>query len=188
MNETIAIEILKINGWSFFVDEVGDRYLEHHLGERIISIIPSITKSHSFFRIGMTPSMSTKPFSETVTQICSRSTGTSPLACMRARPAKVVTIDEATIISITEQIIDWARKIDINGEIHRHAKLPTNSKGAMPLRHLAALALLGDTEKLEMYRTSFEFGDRLDFVPYISTEMIQRALEIARTNNARLSR
>jgi len=107
---------------------------------------------------------------------------------MWERPPRVATIEEASIIPIAEQVIDWARNVDISSEIKRHARLSTSSKGAMPLRHLAALALLGATEKLEMYRASFESGDRLGFVPYISIEMIERALEIARANNAHPAR
>ncbi|WP_414858990.1 DUF6990 domain-containing protein [Pseudomonas aeruginosa] len=58
--------------------------------------------------------------------------------------------------------------------------LPTNSKGAMPLRNLAALAIAGDVSCLANYQFSFEQGDRLGFVPYITQDMIERALLIAR--------
>ncbi len=49
----------------------------------------------------------------------------------------------------------------------------------MPLRHLAALAIAGDVERLNSYKNSFEKGDRLGFVPYITVDMIDRAILIA---------
>ncbi|MFV9439627.1 DUF6990 domain-containing protein [Pseudomonas aeruginosa] len=50
----------------------------------------------------------------------------------------------------------------------------------MPLRHLAALAIAGDVSCLANSQFSFEQGDRLGFVPYITQDMIERALLIAR--------
>ncbi len=49
----------------------------------------------------------------------------------------------------------------------------------MPLRHLAALAIAGDVSCLANYQFSFEQGDRLGFVPYVTQNMIGRALLIA---------
>ncbi|WP_425603185.1 DUF6990 domain-containing protein [Lysobacter soli] len=61
------------------------------------------------------------------------------------------------------------------------AGLPTDSKGAMPLRHLAALALAKDVPRLESYQRAFERGDRPGFVPYIQKKMIDRAVSLARS-------
>lgn len=183
MNETTAIELLKKFGWVPENDEVGDTSLDIQLDDRIITITPSIKKSTNIYRISFTPTLSTIEFSETINKI-DESIGISPLARMRWDVHKTNEVCEKTITTIANEIIDLARNIDIKSELARHAQLPTNSKGAMPLRHLAALALLGDTEKLEFYKMAFEAGDRLDFVPYISIEMIERALAIAQTNSA----
>ncbi|WP_411828772.1 DUF6990 domain-containing protein [Pseudomonas bijieensis] len=48
-----------------------------------------------------------------------------------------------------------------------YRKLPTEAKGGMPIRHLAALAIAGDAGRLDEYKRSFEKGDRLEFVPYL---------------------
>jgi hypothetical protein len=49
----------------------------------------------------------------------------------------------------------------------------------MPLRHLAALAIAGDLQTLSRYQRSFAHGDRLNFVPYITADLIDRALSLA---------
>ena len=52
----------------------------------------------------------------------------------------------------------------------------------MPLYHLAALSILGDAERLNEYLIYFQNGNRLGFVPYITEDMIYRALNISRIN------
>lgn len=71
---------------------------------------------------------------------------------------------------------------DIDAGLAVYKALPTNSKGAMPLQHLAALALARDVSCLLRYQKSFEQGDRLGFVPYIGPEMIDRALQLAQSS------
>lgn len=65
--------------------------------------------------------------------------------------------------------------------------LPTDSKGARPLRHLAALAITGDIGRLAKYQRRFEQGDRLGFVPYITAEMLERALLLAQDWEGRVN-
>ena len=72
--------------------------------------------------------------------------------------------------------MSWARSLNIESGLMVYRSLPTDSKGAMPLRHLAALAIAGDVERLDGYKKNFEMGDRLGFVPYITDGMIDRAV------------
>ncbi|MDN3719635.1 hypothetical protein QW131_11790 [Roseibium salinum] len=66
-----------------------------------------------------------------------------------------------------------------------HAALPTNAPGARPIWHLAALALLGDVAKLKFYQASFEAGDRLGFVNYVTKDYIDRTVSFAERLAAR---
>ncbi|MGX7950382.1 DUF6990 domain-containing protein [Oleidesulfovibrio alaskensis] len=61
----------------------------------------------------------------------------------------------------------------------RHATLPTAAPGTRPIWHLAALVLPSDAAKLKFYQASFEAGDRLGFVPYITKDYIDRAMSLA---------
>ncbi|WP_421667180.1 DUF6990 domain-containing protein [Pseudomonas syringae] len=76
--------------------------------------------------------------------------------------------------------MSWARAQNIEEGLAAYRKMPTHAKGVMPVRHLAALAIAGDTGRLEEYKKSFETGDRLGFVPYVTSDMINRALMMAK--------
>ncbi|MHA6044579.1 DUF6990 domain-containing protein, partial [Pseudomonas aeruginosa] len=95
-------------------------------------------------------------------------------------PEKIVDFSLDDVVRLSQSAISWASAQDIEKGLAAYRALPTNSKGAMPLRHLAALAIAGDVSCLANYQFSFEQGDRLGFVPYITQDMIERALLIAR--------
>lgn len=84
------------------------------------------------------------------------------------------------VLRLSEKAIAWADAQSLEDGLVAYRNLPTNAKGAMPLRHLAALALAGDVARLVYYRKSFEQGGRLGFVPYITSEMLDRAIEVAK--------
>lgn len=88
------------------------------------------------------------------------------------------------ISTLSNQILQWAATVDIEAGLAALRALPTDCLGAMPVRHLAALAVAGDVETLGRYRDSFAAGDRLDFVPYIDEGHIARALELAEKRKA----
>lgn len=83
------------------------------------------------------------------------------------------------VVNLSEKTISWAKSCNISEGLKALRNLPTNSIGAMPARHLAALAGAGDVETLSRYRDSFVAGDRLGFVPYITNDFIARALDFA---------
>jgi hypothetical protein len=56
------------------------------------------------------------------------------------------------------------------------------SEIALACEHLGALALAGDADRLKFHQDAFERGERLGCVPYISKQMIDRALQIAEQN------
>ena len=97
-------------------------------------------------------------------------------------PEKIASFSVADVVRLSQKSISWASAQDIDAGLAVYTALPTNSKGAMPLRHLAALALARDVSRLLRYQQSFEQGDRLGFVPYIVPEMIDRALHLAQSS------
>ena len=69
--------------------------------------------------------------------------------------------------------------LDIN-ELIKEFGLACPDGPSMPqVCHLAALAWLGDFNKLTDYQNIFGRGHRMNFVPMITKEMIDRALEIS---------
>jgi len=82
----------------------------------------------------------------------------------------------------SQQAIDWSKEQDLYQALLDYAALPTSAPGSQPILHLSALVLLGNIEKLKFYQSSFEAGDRLDFVPYITKDFIDRAVTLAEQN------
>ncbi len=91
---------------------------------------------------------------------------------------------ESDVKRYSDMMLDWAQAQDIEQSLKQLRELPTNCLGAMPARHLAALAVNGDVEILSGYKDSFAEGDRLDFVPYIDEGYIERALDFAKKRRA----
>jgi hypothetical protein len=88
-------------------------------------------------------------------------------------------ITTADVRSLGEAAILWAVAEQAAGGLERLTQMPTTSVGAFPLRHLAALAVLGRRPQLQSYVAAFHAGDRMGFVPYITTEMVEAALSHA---------
>lgn len=105
--------------------------------------------------------------------------GHEPIIVSNAVPEKLIELSFDVIVRLSQCAISWASVQDIEKGLAIYRALPTHSKGALPLRHLAALAVAGDVERLAKYQFSFVQGDRLGFVSYVTQEMISRALSLA---------
>ena len=86
---------------------------------------------------------------------------------------------EMHVRQASDEAIAWAQEQDLGKALRGHAALPTNAPGARPIWHLAALALLGGVAKLKSYQVSFEAGDRLGCVNYVTKDYIDRAVFLA---------
>lgn len=172
--------ILKALGWKAFTDEVGDKYTHYDLPDRVVQIIYGVLKAPDHQELEATLSFSTWPFSKACSTIRGRGGSYSPL--IRAWTGihiRAPEILEEHVHHASGEAIAWAEAQDLDKALRDHAALPTNAPGARPIWHLAALALLGDVAKLNSYQASFEAGDRLGFVNYVTKDYIERALSIA---------
>lgn len=173
------LPILKDCGWQCHKDEVGDYFCLMDIDERLAQIIPAIGKRTDHFRVSFMPSVSTRSFTSAVELIFGEAKGYVPIVVSNDIPEKIANFSAADVVRLSQAAIGWAVSQDIEQGLAAYRALPTDSKGALPLRHLAALAIAGDKKKLENYKCSFEHGDRLGFVPYISLEMVERALLVS---------
>lgn len=176
MEEKDVVSTLMEQGWVCSKDEVGDYFCVIDVDEIKVQIIPSVRKRSDHFRASLMPSVSTREFSETVAFVRGEGSGYSPIIVSNEPPEKLPKFSSDDVLRMSESAISWARSQNIESGLMFYRNLPTDSKGAMPLRHLAALAIAGDVERLDGYKKSFEVGDRLGFVPYITDAMIDRAL------------
>ncbi|WP_411385407.1 DUF6990 domain-containing protein [Pseudomonas sp. MPB03] len=180
MGRENVVLILSEQGWVCSKDEVGDYFCVTDVGGVQLQIIPSVGKRSDHFRVSLIASISSKEFSEAVSIILGDGGGNAPVIVRNEAPEKLFSFSSDDVIRLSEKAISWARSQSIDEGLAVYRRLPTEAKGAMPIRHLAALAITGDTGRLEEYKKSFEKGDRLGFVPYITSEMIERALMIAK--------
>lgn len=170
-------QILKSLGWKAFTDEVGDKYTHYELPDRVVQIIYGIRKFSQDEQFEAMLSASTSAFSVACMEIAGDGESYAPLVrawtdiCIRASE-----ILEEHVRQASEEAIAWAQEQDLDKALREHAALPTNAPGALPIWHLAALALLGEVAKLKSYQASFEAGDRLGFVPYVTKDYIDRAV------------
>lgn len=94
----------------------------------------------------------------------------------------VLDINEFTYFQaeeIVKRITNWGQKVNVEKTIQEIASNPIGDVGGLQLKHLAALAYIGEFITLMDYQDSFRNGNRLKFVPMIKSEMIDRALDIA---------
>ncbi|WP_299727532.1 hypothetical protein [uncultured Tateyamaria sp.] len=56
--------------------------------------------------------------------------------------------------------------------------------GSGPLHHLAALAVCQENETLNLIKSRFEDGDKSGFLPYITVDYVDRAIEIAQKKHS----
>jgi len=176
MNEVELIQVLRSLGWSCGRDEVGDWFCILSVGAVQVQILPTIARRADHCRVSFMPSVSTKDFTAAAAFILDEDKSHVPIVARNLAPLKVTSLPPSDIAVLSGDILSWAVSQDVEKGLDEYRRLPTSSKGSLPLRHLAALAVAGDVERLSEYKGNFNRGDRLGFVPYISECMIDRAL------------
>ena len=181
MKKKELVSILRKNEWICRRDNAGGFYCRNRPDENLrVQLIPYIRAYSGKFLVSLDPSVSSREFCETFDVVHGEpGCDFSPIFVNNDSPEMLTTISEETVLRLSVEAISWAKCQDIEAGLTAYRSLPTDAKGEMPLRHLAALAIAGDVERLNSYKNSFEKGDRLGFVPYITVDMIDRAILIA---------
>jgi hypothetical protein len=185
MNRAGIVTSLRSLGWRVQTDEVGDKVAFFDLSDRVIDIIPNVRRYGGDQQFSTMKSLSTERFSAACQHIRHRGEGYTPLIrAMQSFRLIVPEILDDHVRQASEEAIAWAEAQDLDKALRDHAALPTNAPGARPIWHLAALVLLGDVAKLKSYQASFEAGDRLGFVNYVTKDYIDRAVALAEELNS----
>jgi hypothetical protein len=179
VKEKEAMPILESLGWRAGRDEVGDNFAVITRGEVQLRVIPFIGKRADHFRVAFMASVSTKTFSGAAAFIFGSKNDHEPIIVTGGLEEKFANFSANDVVRLSEDAISWGFSQDIEAGLVACRALQTDAKGAMPLRHLAALAIAGDVQTLSIYQRSFARGDRLNFVPYITADLINRALSLA---------
>ena len=181
MTKKELLNILQNLGWK---NINGNQSSILYLQDRVIKVLPYLRKYGNDFYFSLDAGVGREDFSR-AEQYITQEKRKYPFSYILDDSSndfysnKVLEINETLIHQKVEKIINWAKVQDLQAGIDAYAALPTNSIGVYPVYHLAALAVNKDQATLLNYLTHFKAGDRLDFVPYITQDYIERAYELA---------
>jgi len=179
MTKKHVLKLLESWGWQIRRDEVGDYFAKLQLSDREVSVAPNWRRLIGEYKFSLLPSVMTEEFSYISDNIHDSRVGARLVTMWNALKIQKVNITDDDIKSLADQALDWARAQSLQDALEKHAALPTDAKGVRPVYHLSSLVILGDIETLEYYKSCFEQGDRLGFVPYITKDYIDRAYALA---------
>jgi hypothetical protein len=186
MNKNAMIAAFKSCGWNIETDEVGDKVALFNLPDRIVDVIPNLRRVKGEQQLSILPTLSTRQFSDFFQAIEGSNNNYTPL--IRAWKRMLITsseLQDEDVAQMSDNAISWAENQNLETGLQELAALPTDAPGARPVWHLGALAVLGDVDRLKSYQASFETGDRLGFVNYVTKDYIDRAVALAEGNSVK---
>jgi hypothetical protein len=172
-------------GWKTGRGEVGDRYGLLRIGDKILE--PYLSRRNLNFPFEIGGWITEDAISAISTLMNCNNKRFSESCPVENSPNYKIdkpVVYEDDVAEISDAYIKWGRNYDMVAGLKALRDLPTDCIGAMPARHLAALAAYGDVDTLAQYLNSFAQGDRLGFVPYITTDYIKTALDFAEHRRA----
>lgn len=181
MKKKDVIRVFAGLGWHSYRDEVGDWVIVMRLDDVVVWNVPTVKTLRVSGGVNVTNDAFDYAYnciSGKTNRVLENDVIMQTWKDFEIRKA-IDAISLADIISLSDQMKDWAETADIEEGLAALRALPTDCLGARPTRHLAALAVAGDVETLAGYKDSFVRGDRLGFVPYVDEGYIQRAYEFA---------
>ncbi len=180
MNIREVTKSLEDLGWKISKDEVGDRIAQYQLSDRKVRIIYGLDRIWGQKHFVSTLGLATEDFSNACLEIYpGYSSDPSFIQAWKGVDIRAPEILEEHVCQASDEAIAWAKEQDLDKAMQDHASLPTDAPGTLPRWHLAALAVLGDVARLKSYQVSFEAGDRLGFVDYVTKDYIDRAVALA---------
>lgn len=179
-NMSDVLSVFQQFGWSISKDSVGDRSLCFRLTDNTqITGTPAFRKLPDSKLIESLFGVSFDFLDSVITKIEKKRKVSPWHVCQGSFKWKKDFFNESDIVSISNELLEWAKQQNVEDGLSVFRNYPTDSVGNMPLKHLGALAIAKDVNKLSYYLKSFKAGDRLGFVPYITQDFIERALKIA---------
>ncbi|WP_375631045.1 MULTISPECIES: DUF6990 domain-containing protein [unclassified Bartonella] len=174
-------EQLKEMGWTVYRDKNYNRNAYFVSKDRIINIMYNLQSDEEEPIVAFKASLSTLSFSTAHREIFYNMP--QYIALKEAEEFYTVSsteLAEGKLKQISADVLEWADRQNINQIIYDYAALPTNSELDLVARHLIALVLIGDVEKLKSYKENFRKGNSLGFVKGITKYTIDNSLTLAR--------
>ncbi|WP_039759048.1 DUF6990 domain-containing protein, partial [Bartonella queenslandensis] len=174
-------EQLKAIGWTVYRDKNYDRNAYFISKDHIINIVYSLQSDREEPIVTFKVSLSTLGFSTAHKEIFYNMA--QYIALKESEEVYTVSsteLDKSKLKQICADILEWAEQQNVNQIIYDYASFPPDSELDLVARHLIALILIGDVEKLKFYKESFRKGNPLGFVEEISKYRVDNVLTLAR--------
>ncbi|WP_019219045.1 DUF6990 domain-containing protein [Bartonella florencae] len=174
-------EQLKAMGWTVYRDKNYNRNAYFVSKDRIINIMYNLQSDEEEPIVVFKASLSTLSFSTAHREIFYN----MPQYIALKESEEVYTVsstelDGGKVKEICTDILEWADRQNVNQIIYDYVAFPPDSELDLVARHLIALVLIGDVEKLKSYKESFRTKNHLGFVEGITKYTIDNALTLAR--------
>jgi hypothetical protein len=152
--------------------DCGDFVLEIELGQRF---------ARSRFYLGIGCAVSHKGLSAIAVQILGEPASGPHSFKYDQHRMEVESLDGADVHyrKLIQEEVEEVQKLDMEKVIKDFAANCPDRPSMRQVMHLASLAWLADFNTLTEYKEIFQRGYRMNFVPMITQEMIERALEVA---------
>lgn len=164
-------------GWTRHRDV--DTYFRKVLDQCMVQIIPSVAPITGGIVIDLSESCITEEMKRSMDFVVGKDHWSGILSNRQPSTSEIRShFDEADVQSLLEGAQSWASKVNRIEALERYAAYSTTAVPGYVVGHLVALALLGRRDQLLDYRRSFSDGNPYGFVPYVTPEMLDRALEL----------
>ncbi len=173
-------EQLKQMSWTVYRDKNYNRNAYFISKDRIINIMYNLKSDEEEPIVAFKASLSTLGFSSAHKEIFYNMP--QYIALKEAEEVYTVSsteLDEGKLKQISADILEWADRKNVNQIIYDYVAFPPDSELDLVARHLIALVLIGDVEKLKSYKENFRKGNPLGFVEEISKYRIDNLLTLA---------
>lgn len=172
-----AKKIFTSLGWRVCRSEGISFFVNYHLPDRFVDIIPKIVRLGDKEELKYSPYLSADNFVDAYEFIEGRKkTAPALIYCWEGMSMEAPEITEDHFCKASEEVISWAKEQDIDKALEDHAAWPPDMFGTRPIMHFAALSLQNDEKRLKYYRERFAAGNNLGFTKIVSMEKIDRAL------------
>lgn len=175
--EATALAVFQQLGWRKRREKTGDAVAFRRNGDDELRAILQIRQLPGEQKMTLLASTGLKDYSNIVGVIFGAKPSHESLH-QKELVRRTAEISEKEIEEVSKEAVTWWQEQDNLAAIEALTAPPPDT-GQLQLMHLAALAYLGDFNTLMDYQEIFRRGKRLNFVPMIKPEMIDRAVDIA---------
>ena len=185
--EELAEEFERL-GWEVSEADWQERLAVCQRSDRNVSVIIGISEMLGRERLTMLPAVESRALADACSMIDPGYAQSSPYQKDRGFiEVSVPEFLEQHVRHASEKAIAWAERQDLDDAIAEYAVPSADSRREFPIWHLAALALAGDSHRLNAYLKSFDAGKPLGFPRSTKRDHIARALELAESRTQRPS-